>query len=321
MSDNRRYQVTPLTIERATSWLNQCAAFSDAVVSSLEFMSGGQRNSLYRVSLANATDVVIRLYEGDKSGEVANKEAAIAQLLQRNNIASVQYYDVAQDTELERWYAIVQWVDAQSLADAVAHQPADVCAMAFAQAGAVLANIHAIDFAHSGFFDGQLGINAPIEQPAGAFKAYVFGLLANPLVAERLGWQRVEGLQQRLIESGPSLDALSVHNRLSHMDFGPENILVDKTTGQIVAVIDWEFGASLSPLYDIGHMLRPSSVGVDQQAFIAGYNEHHKETLGEAQIALAALLDVVNHLDNLGQAKERPDIFAKSLCCIDALLG
>jgi aminoglycoside phosphotransferase (APT) family kinase protein len=54
------------------------------------------------------------------------------------------------------------------------------------------------------------------------------------------------------------LRAFCDERHLVHCDFGNRNILVNCVSGRwkVVAVLDWEFALSGSPLLDVGHFLR-----------------------------------------------------------------
>lgn len=56
----------------------------------------------------------------------------------------------------------------------------------------------------------------------------------------------------------PQLSRLDEEAFLVHGDFGNRNLLVRKMRGRwrVVAVLDWEFAISSSPLADTGHFLR-----------------------------------------------------------------
>ena len=78
--------------------------------------------------------------------------------------------------------------------------------------------------------------------------------------------QRIDvSLQQKLHDFiwswADKLRAFDNDRHLVHCDFGNRNILVDCIDGrwQVVAVLDWEFALSGTPLLDVGHFLRYES--------------------------------------------------------------
>ncbi|HEU0285837.1 MAG TPA: phosphotransferase [Nocardioidaceae bacterium] len=67
------------------------------------------------------------------------------------------------------------------------------------------------------------------------------------------------GLLRTLRDMCAAADGLldTVHRTcLVHSDFNPKNILVDPTSGEVTALLDWEFAHAGSPYADLGNLLR-----------------------------------------------------------------
>ena len=316
----RRYESSPVDLTDANRCLKAIQIDNPNHVVDLKLMSGGLRNSNFLLILSDGCKLVLRVYEGENTNISVAKEASIANLLICKSICTAKYYSYGFDQSLGKWFALVEYIEGNTLANVIKRADESTLNRLFFQTGELLAKIHQCQFEHNGFFSGNLSIDQPIDDPIESFEYYVFSCLLNPLLSQRIGQERVKRLKTLIKDRCHELKRLTEHSCLSHMDFGPENILVDLHTKKVIAIIDWEFAASMSPLYDIGHMLRPNEQFTSyHQSFLHGYSttgtyiECHQQQL-------AKILDLVNHLSRLVEVQVRPKLFADSLACIDDLI-
>lgn len=316
----RRYESSVVDLTDANRCLKTIQIGNANCVVDLKLMSGGLRNSNFLLTLSNRCKLVLRVYEGENANISVAKEASIANLLICKSIYTAKYYGYEFDQSLDKWFALIEYIEGNTLANVIKRADESTLNRLFFQTGELLAKIHQCQFKYNGFFAGDLSIDQPIDDPIESFEHYVFSCLSNPLVNQRIGQERVKRLKSLIKDRCSELQRLTEHSRLSHMDFGPENILVDLHTEKVLAIIDWEFAASMSPLYDIGHMLRPhEQFSSYHQSFLRGYSTAGIH-IDCHQQQLAKTLDLVNHLSRLAEAQMRPKLFAESLACIDDLI-
>ena len=318
--NERRYESSFVDLNDANRCLKAIQIGDVNSVVDLKLMSGGLRNSNFLLTLSNGCKLVLRVYEGEDANISVAKEASIANLLICNSICTAKYYGYDFDQSLGKWFALIEYIEGNTLAKVIKRADESTLNRLFFQAGELLAKIHQCQFKYNGFFAGDLSIDQPINDPIESFEHYVFSCLLNPLVSQRIGQERFKRLKTLIKNRCHELQRLTEHSRLSHMDFGPENILVDLSTQKVLAIIDWEFAASMSPLYDIGHMLRPYEQFTSyHQSFLRGYSTTGTHVDCHQQ-RLARTLDLVNHLSRLSEVQVRPRLFAESLACIDDLI-
>ncbi|MGE5334507.1 MAG: phosphotransferase family protein, partial [Nitrososphaerota archaeon] len=141
--------------------------------------------------------------------------------------------------------------------------------------GATLAQLSAYTFPQAGFFAPDLSIAEPLLSPADAYAAFVRESLADGRPAARLGQELARQLLALIAEHATLLHAVDPTPRLTHCDYKAQNLLVRQQCGQweTAAVLDWEFAAATSPLFDLGNLLRYSDrlPRAFEQGVIAGY--------------------------------------------------
>ncbi len=118
--------------------------------------------------------------------------------------------------------------------------------------GAVLARIHGVHFAQSGFLDDKLEIARPFI----ADKAFLVDYLRGSLIAgggARFVPRDLADAVMDYAEANGDL-AWGGPHCLVHSDFNGTNMLA--RDGAIVAVLDWEFAFAGPPSVDFGNLLR-----------------------------------------------------------------
>lgn len=126
--------------------------------------------------------------------------------------------------------------------------------------------------------------------------------------------QRLKVLQSNRMLSAPQLRTLRATLRdiekldadpvLNHGDMRLKNVMVDGS-GEITAVIDWEFCSSnVAPYWDLALALHDLSVDA-KQAFLGGYGIGEKEVRDMAPVLKA--LNVINYAPFVERAAEEKD--------------
>ncbi|GIM90680.1 phosphotransferase family protein [Paractinoplanes toevensis] len=136
--------------------------------------------------------------------------------------------------------------------------------------GETLARIGSVSFDAPGFFGSSSdGLSPDGFEPIGGLDAFVERCLRTGNAAGYLS--DVE--QQSLLKFAASADIsdLSGSHQLVHADYNPKNLLA--SGDRIVAVLDWEFAFSSSPLFDVGNMLRDPRPAGFADDFLRGFRD------------------------------------------------
>ena len=151
--------------------------------------------------------------------------------------------------------------------------------------GRMLDRLAHVPTLRGGMFTGPDLLVEPFEGLADGLPGWVDAHLCELTTwtdEERAGLVAVADTAQDL------LDAIQ-RTCFVHSDFNPKNLLVDPTTLEVTAVLDWEFTHSGSPVTDTGNLLRFDR----EPAFVAGVLETSGADLDAARAAdLVALVDL-----------------------------
>lgn len=303
----RHLPLYALTLDQATTLLHPVLPHDRAVA--LQALTGGLRNTLYRVTLADAPHpVVLRLYTADPVA--CARETAIARLVAHDvPVPKVLYSDPQADPP----YAVVAWSDGLRFTELLAAGDATAIGGAARSAGAILASLQRHRFPRAGEFGPTLEVVAPSFDADMGLAAYLEQALQRERVRTRLGEATVTAVRGLLRRCAHLLEDDGQAPVLIHADFKPENLLVQQTPAgwQVAAVLDWEFAFAGSRLFDAGLFLRrapwlpPSYRDQFAAAFSAG-----SEPLPTDWLTRARLIDLVNLLWFLGSADDRPALIA-----------
>jgi len=252
-------------------------------VHDIHVLSGGLRNSNYRVELASG-QAVLRLYTAEAAA--CQRETRLLPLLS----ASVPVPLVLQaDCTANPPWALFEYVGGVRFD----HQPAEHLQPACFDAGRVLARIHRFPLART------VGIDLNrYSAPGFGFVDFIESTLANGVLARHLGGERTKLLRRIIREYEARVVAQDT--TLQHSDYKPWNLLACE--GRVAAVLDWEFAFAGPRLNDIANFLRYS----DRQPpgyrteFVRGYLEGGG-TLPDDWFRLARLGDLMSLCEMMGR--------------------
>lgn len=198
--------------------------------------------------------VVVRIYKRDPGR--AEVDASLLRLV-RGLVPVPDVLELRRPTESEPAMLAAEFVSGVRLEDALASGSIDREA-AGASVAAVLNTLTGIPFLRFGMFaDADLTV-APIA-PAADLREWAEHLQPRGRLST---WQpRDWDALLALLDSATDLveeQAVTDPDRyvLVHSDFNPKNILVDPETGDVVALLDWEFAHAGSPYTDLGNFCR-----------------------------------------------------------------
>jgi aminoglycoside phosphotransferase (APT) family kinase protein len=234
-------------------------AFPGSEIARTEILSGGLINTNIKIEFsAEQPPVVLRFYRGDAA--VCLKECEILRLV-RSTVPVPEVIHVEPNgIDGSRPFSILGFVNGWTFQQLKRAKDLEAIHQAAASVGEMLARIGKYKFPKPGRLQvgneltvGPLYMEGPDPIPR---------LLDLFLQSEHLQQRLDVSLQRKLHDLIWSwADRLRVFDNDSHLvhcDFGSRNILVDCVNGrwQVVAVLDWEFALSGSPLLDVGHFLR-----------------------------------------------------------------
>ncbi len=277
-------------------------AFPEARLVGAERLTGGLRNSNYRLSLAGApSPVVLRLYVADR--DACGREAAVLQAVaDRVPAPRVWHFEPASEPP----FALLECLEGEPL-DRVLGECDSATAVSLAAAcGAALAAIHEVRFPSAGFLGSELRVVDPMPDWASAVSSALAGV-----VERRLGPELAMRVRRAVESEGPAIEPVWSQAVLVHGDYKPWNLLgrVDRGSGaadsRLTGIVDWEFACAGCRLIDFATFLRdeasrPAGYG---DAFVAAYVAAGG-TLPAEWRRLTRLVDVLNLLQMLAWVDE-----------------
>jgi len=297
-------------------------AFPNCQVAGAQPLAAGSRNANFRLQLdSTAEPVVLRIYEHDAS--LCQKEADLLPLAGRSVPVPELIHVEPQGWEDCPPFALLRYVEGISFRDLKLCGDPDALAQAADSVGRTLAAIGRLSFPGPGWLGPGPKVSAPLLEGADALPRFLDLCLASANLQQRMG----EALRDRahaLVWSwAPPLRAVEHEARLVHGDFGKRNLLVHEIAGKwsVVAVVDWEFAVSGSPLIDLGHFLRyerSSRPRVEPQ-FSRGYLEAGG-TLPPDWRSLARIVDLTALCESLTHDQLPDPIVAELLELVSATI-
>lgn len=288
-----------LDLDRATLDAMLAPAVPNHMVLAAEPLGGGLANTNYRVTLAGLADpVVVRVFTRDESA--CAREVALWRLTHdRVPVPEILYADEA-GALMGRPYQVARWVEGVKLDDLLRQGSPDDLRGAGEAVGATLPLLAAYIFPVAGFFAPDLTIADLLGDPAEACLAYVRAGLAGGQPVAHLGEELARRLSTLVADNEALLLTVDPTPRLTHCDYKAQNLLVRRQSeGQwrTAAVLDWEFAAATSPLFDLGNLLRYSDrlPPAFEQGVTVGYTSGGG-ILPPAWKRVIRLMDLVNLL-------------------------
>jgi aminoglycoside phosphotransferase (APT) family kinase protein len=261
----------------------------------------GSRNANFKLRLDGQPEpLVLRIYEHDAS--LCRKELDLLRLAG----GSVPVPEVihAEPCGLEDLppFTLARYVEGISLRDLKRSGDTKAAAEAAYSAGETLAAIGRIAFARPGWLGPGPAVTAPLLEGKDPMPRFVDLCLASSHLERRLPADLRDGASGLVWQWAPQLTRLDEEARLVHGDFNGRNLLVRCLAGRwsVVAVLDWEFAVSGSPLGDLGNFLRYERAAhpLAEPHFSAGYL-HAGGALPRDWRRLARALDVAAICESL----------------------
>jgi Ser/Thr protein kinase RdoA (MazF antagonist) len=246
-----------LRLDRAALEARLAVPFPGARVREATPLSGGLRNSNYRLRLDGRDDpVVLRLFTADP--EACRREVALAERVAGTVPVPATLYA---DPQADPPFSVTAWIEAARLDDLLRGGDAAAVERAAAAAGETLARIHAFALPEPGFLGPDLAVRQALDLIDG-WPEHVAFFLAGP-AGTRLGPELSARLRAIVPRMAPRLLPLRGTTTLVHADYKPWNLLVRHGPAgaaggawRVAAVLDWEFAFAGPPMVDLAIFLR-----------------------------------------------------------------
>jgi aminoglycoside phosphotransferase (APT) family kinase protein len=172
-------------------------------------------------------------------------------------------------------FTLARYVEGISLRDLRRSGDMGAVAEAAYSAGEILAAIGRATFDRPGWLAPGPAVTAPLLEGKDPTPRFVDLCLASINLERRMPADLRDGASGLVWRRAPELARLDKEARLVHGDFNGRNLLVRWLAGRwrVVAVLDWEFAVSGSPLGDLGNFLRYERAlhPIAEPHFSAGY--------------------------------------------------
>jgi len=298
-----------MTASRQADLIRHCinASFPHRTVSSTELLTGGRINTNVKVNFSSEeAPVVLRLHK--KGTTYCLKEAAVVELIKSTvPVPEILHVD-AEGLDGSDPFTIMEFVEGLTFQQLKRSGDLPAIQQAAASVGETLAAIGRYSFEKPGslFVDGtnQLNVGEPFTRTADPIPEILDILLKPDLTQRRLGVDLTRRVREFVFAWAPTLPDITDVSRLVHSDFGNRNILLNQVRGtwQVVAVVDWEFAFSGSPLLDVGNFLRYDTLSAPlrEPYFSRSFVEHGGELPDNWRkivrvIDLTALVECLSH--------------------------
>jgi aminoglycoside phosphotransferase (APT) family kinase protein len=237
-------------------------AFPDLEIAGTEILSGGLVNTNIKIEFSShKPPVVLRFYRDGAA--VCLKECAVLRLV-RSTVPVPEVIHVEPNgIEGLAPFAILEFVNGVTFQELKRTKNLAAIHQAAASAGETLARIGKYQFSKPGRLEIDLTVGSPYMEGIDPIPRLHDSFLQSETLRQRIDISLQQQLSNFIWSWATQLRAFDNESHLVHCDFGNRNILVDCVNGrwQVVAVLDWEFALSGSPLLDIGHFLRYEAEG------------------------------------------------------------
>ncbi len=234
-------------------------AFPRSEIASTEILSGGLINTNIKIGFtSNQPPVVLRFYRDDAA--VCLKECEVLRLA-RSTVPVPEVIHVEPNgIHGSRPFSILEFVNGVTFQQLKRTKDREAIHQAAASVGETLARLGKYQFAKPGRLEivEDLTVGPPYVEGPDPIPRLLDSFLQSEHLQQRIDVALQQKLHNFIWSWADRLRAFDNDSHLVHCDFGTRNILVNCVNGrwQVVAVLDWEFALSGSPLLDVGHFLR-----------------------------------------------------------------
>lgn len=276
-------------------------AFPRCRVTGMQPLGGGLRNANFKLRLEGRPEpVVLRIYEHDAS--LCRKELDVLRLVGGSVPVPEAIHAEPYGVEDLPPFTLARYVEGISLRDLGRSGDMGAVAQAASSAGEILGAIGRATFDRPGWLAPGPAVTAPLLEGKDPTPRFVDLCLSSMNLVRRMPADLRDGASGLVWRWAPELARADEEARLVHGDFNGRNLLVRCLAGRwsVVAVLDWEFAVSGSPLGDLGNFLRYEccSRPLSEPHFSAGYR-HAGGALPRDWRQLSRVLDLAAICESL----------------------
>jgi aminoglycoside phosphotransferase (APT) family kinase protein len=289
-------------------------AFPGRHVAEFHPLSLGLRNANLKVTFhSHPEPVVLRIYQHDPS--LCQKEMDLLRLV--HGSVPVPHVVHAAPLGLEELppYAVLQFVEGVTPLDLKRSGDLTAFAEVAASAGEVLAAIGRTRFEKPGWLAPGPAVTAPLLEGPDALPRFVDRCLDNPYLKKRVPPDLCDRINNVMWHWASRLAELDGETHLVHCDFSRRNMIARPVNGRwtVVAVLDWEFAVSSTPLIDVANFLRYELTArpLAEPHFSTAF-QRAGGVLGEDWRRLSRVIDLTAICESLTR-EELPDDVSKEL--------
>jgi fructokinase len=231
--------------------------FPGTRVVGIEPLTGGLRNSNFKIHLnSREKPLVLRFYEKDPS--VCRKEVALLGLVRPTVPVPEVLHAEPEGIDGSGPYVLIEYVEGVAFRELKKSGKLDALREAARSVGEALAAIGRYGFTGPGKLGARLEVEGPFVEGPDHVLRFLDSCLASPWFESRTGAELAGRVRKYARSWREQLACLDHERSLVHSDFNAPNLLVRRAGGKwrLAAVLDWEFGFSGSPLFDVGNFLR-----------------------------------------------------------------
>ncbi len=275
-----------------------------------KLLPGGLCNTNIRVRLdPDIGAVVLRIYDRDPAA--CRKEVDLHELVRRT-VPVPEVLGAATDgVDGIGPYAVMRYVEGMTFQELRRRKDARMVAAASEAIGRTLAAIGQHTFPRPGRLEAGPRVGEQLAAGRDPIPAFVEASIGRPAFISRFDDAFRERLRRLFWSVADRLREVTDDHRLVHCDFGSRNLILRETAGrwEVAGVLDWEFAASGSPLWDVGHFLRYERDGRPRSEpyFSAGFRSAGGLLPGDWR-RFARLLDVAALCDALSSGALPDDV-------------
>jgi aminoglycoside phosphotransferase (APT) family kinase protein len=274
--------------------------------------TGGLVNTVYRVTVRKPEATYgVRIHAGDVAA--FEREVRVLSSLQPTLVVPHVLLADASGTRCAQPYAVHVWIEGATLNQFRRDHSGDDLLTLAAPLGELLARIARTTVPPA--MDYSIRIADRLRTAD--------GLLGSGLARSRLGEALADAFARLLHDEAERLLALDERHGLVHGDFGGRNVLVrqsDTGAWEVSGVLDWDCGATGSPMWDVGSLFRY------HHRYSPDFRDRFADAYREAGGALlddwwqtARLLDATRLVGILNEDRDLPTVFAECRELIEQL--
>lgn len=289
-------------------------------------LAGGRINTNLKITFSTGeSPAVLRLHK--KGTATCLKETQVIELIKSTVPVPEVFYIDTEGVDGSGPFSVIEFVEGLTFQELKRTGNLAAIHQASASVGETLASIGRYSFSKPGSLrvtsTNQLEVGDPFTKTANPIPEIFDLFLEDTLTQRRLGADLTRRLNEFVWTWAPLLPDITNVSQLVHSDFGNRNILVNEVKGEwkVVAVLDWEFTFSGSPLVDVGNFLRydPIREPLREPYFSRSFVEHGGE-LPENWREIVRVIDLTALVECLSHDYLPDDVTAEIIQLIQSTL-